>query len=74
MACSHLFQVVRWNYPPGPLKLSILPNTQLDYCQVTAHGNVYLGQGNLIIYVGPKVHIVATWGTPKKIKFQHFFR
>ena len=21
-------------YPPSPLKLSILPNTQLEYCQV----------------------------------------
>ena len=21
-------------YPPGPLKLSILPKTQLEYCQV----------------------------------------
>ena len=30
LARSHLFQVVRWNYPPGPLKLSILPNTQLE--------------------------------------------
>ena len=23
-----------WTYPPGPLKLSILPNTQLEYFQV----------------------------------------
>ena len=24
----------KWTYPPGPLKLSILPNTQFEYCQV----------------------------------------
>ena len=26
--------IALWTYPPGPLKLSILPNTQLEYFQV----------------------------------------
>ena len=36
----------------------------------TDHGNDYLGQKN----IGPKVHIVTTWESIKKIKKQHSFR
>ena len=38
---------------------------------ITVHANDYLGQkkvqANLSMYIGPKVHIVDTWGTIKKL-------